>query len=64
MVHNDRGSVLCGAVVTERIIPGALSIDHGAKIDMATLRKQLAYVEHSGHGRDCNHMTCIPTSPV
>ncbi len=41
MVHNDRGGVLCGAVVTERIIPGALSIDHGAKIDMATLQNKL-----------------------
>jgi anaerobic selenocysteine-containing dehydrogenase len=37
MVHNERGAVLVGAVVTERIIPGALSIDHGAKIDLATL---------------------------
>lgn len=41
MVHNDRGSVLCGAVVTERIIPGALSIDHGANIDTATLQNKL-----------------------
>lgn len=41
MVHNDRGVVLCGAMVTERIIPGALSIDHGAKIDLVTLRNQL-----------------------
>ena len=41
MVHNDRGGVLCGAVVTERIIPGALSIDHGANIDTATLRNKL-----------------------
>ncbi len=40
MVHNDRGCVLCGAVVTERIIPGALSVDHGAKMDLATLRNQ------------------------
>ncbi|MBI4292002.1 MAG: molybdopterin-dependent oxidoreductase [Betaproteobacteria bacterium] len=37
MVHNDRGAVLTGAVVTERIIPGALSIDHGAKIDLVVL---------------------------
>ena len=41
MVHNERGAVLVGAVVTERIIPGALSIDHGAKIDLVTLRGQL-----------------------
>jgi anaerobic selenocysteine-containing dehydrogenase len=37
LVHNERGGVLCGAVVTRRIIAGALSIDHGAKIDFAML---------------------------
>jgi trimethylamine-N-oxide reductase (cytochrome c) len=41
MVQNERGSVLVGAVVTERIIPGALSIDHGAKIDLAMLNNTL-----------------------
>ena len=41
MVQNERGAVLVGAVVTERIIPGALSIDHGAKIDLATLNNTL-----------------------
>ncbi len=38
MVHNERGAVLAGAVVTERIIPGALGIEHGAKIDLAALK--------------------------
>ena len=41
LVHNHRGGVLGGAVVTERIIPGAVSIDHGAKIDTATLKNKL-----------------------
>jgi len=41
MVHNDRGAVLVGAVVTERIIPGAVSIDHGAKMDLASLNNTL-----------------------
>lgn len=41
MVHNNRGAVLCGAVVTERIIPGAISIDHGAKIDVVALDNKL-----------------------
>lgn len=41
MVHNDRGSVLCGAVVTERIIQGAVSVDHGAKMDLVTLHNRL-----------------------
>jgi len=32
-VYNERGVVLGGAYVTERIMPGALSMDHGAKVD-------------------------------
>jgi molybdopterin guanine dinucleotide-containing S/N-oxide reductase-like protein len=41
VVNNDRGGVLVGAVITERIIPGAVSIDHGAKIDLALLKNKL-----------------------
>jgi molybdopterin guanine dinucleotide-containing S/N-oxide reductase-like protein len=32
-VYNERGAVLAGAYVTERIISGAVSMDHGAKFD-------------------------------
>ncbi len=32
-VENDRGWVLGGAYVTERIMPGAVSQDHGARLD-------------------------------
>jgi trimethylamine-N-oxide reductase (cytochrome c) len=32
-VYNERGGVLCGALVWERIMPGVLSIDHGARLD-------------------------------
>jgi molybdopterin guanine dinucleotide-containing S/N-oxide reductase-like protein len=32
-VYNERGSVLCGALVWERIMPGVISIDHGARAD-------------------------------
>ena len=32
-VFNERGTVLAGAYVTERIMPGAVGIDHGAKYD-------------------------------
>jgi trimethylamine-N-oxide reductase (cytochrome c) len=32
-VFNERGEVLAAAYVTERIIPGAVSMDHGAKAD-------------------------------
>lgn len=32
-VFNERGSVLCGALVWERIMPGVISVDHGARAD-------------------------------
>jgi anaerobic selenocysteine-containing dehydrogenase len=32
-VHNERGGVLVGAYVTERIMPGAVYVDHGARYD-------------------------------
>jgi trimethylamine-N-oxide reductase (cytochrome c) len=32
-VFNERGGVLCGALVFERIMPGVISIDHGARAD-------------------------------
>ena len=32
-VFNERGIILGGALVWERIIPGAVSIDHGARVD-------------------------------
>ena len=32
-IFNERGGVLCGAYVTERIMPGVISSDHGAKYD-------------------------------
>ncbi len=32
-VFNERGAVLVGAYVTERVMPGVVSIDHGARYD-------------------------------
>ena len=32
-IFNERGTVLAGAYVTQRIMPGAVGIDHGAKYD-------------------------------
>ena len=32
-IFNERGGVLCGAYITERIMPGVVSTDHGAKHD-------------------------------
>lgn len=37
-MFNERGTVLGGAYVTERIIPGAISQDHGAIHDPITAR--------------------------
>ena len=32
-VYNERGSILCGARVWERIMPGVSYVDHGARVD-------------------------------
>ena len=32
-IYNERGSVLAGAYISERIMPGAVFIDHGARYD-------------------------------
>ena len=32
-LYNERGATLCGAYITERIMPGVMSSDHGAKYD-------------------------------
>lgn len=32
-IYNERGGVLGGVIVTERIIPGAIYQDHGARVD-------------------------------
>ena len=32
-VFNERGTVLCAAYVTERVIPGTVYVDHGARYD-------------------------------
>ena len=31
---NERGTVLCGAIAWERIMPGVVYVDHGARADM------------------------------
>ena len=33
-MYNDRGAVLGGAYLTERIVPGAVYQDHGARVDL------------------------------
>ena len=32
-IFNERGTVLCAAYVTERLIPGVVYVDHGARFD-------------------------------
>ena len=32
-IFNERGGVLCGAYITERIMPGVAYVDHGARYD-------------------------------
>ena len=32
-IFNERGATLCGAYVTERVMPGVISTDHGARYD-------------------------------
>ncbi|MEM3807987.1 MAG: molybdopterin-dependent oxidoreductase, partial [Nitrososphaerota archaeon] len=36
-VYNDRGAVLGAAYVTERITPGSVYMDHGARLDLISL---------------------------
>jgi trimethylamine-N-oxide reductase (cytochrome c) len=38
-VFNERGIVLCGALVIERIIPGAVYVDQGARTDFIVPKK-------------------------
>jgi anaerobic selenocysteine-containing dehydrogenase len=32
-IFNERGSVLCGAYITQRLMPGVVYVDHGARYD-------------------------------
>jgi molybdopterin guanine dinucleotide-containing S/N-oxide reductase-like protein len=38
-VYNERGIVLCGAIVWERIMPSVVYVDHGARVDMIITEK-------------------------
>ncbi|MEM3602694.1 MAG: molybdopterin-dependent oxidoreductase [Candidatus Bathyarchaeia archaeon] len=40
-VFNERGTVLCGVRVTERIMPGVVSVDHGARADIISLEDKI-----------------------
>jgi len=36
-VYNERGTVLCAAYVTERILPGSVLVHHGARADLISI---------------------------
>jgi molybdopterin guanine dinucleotide-containing S/N-oxide reductase-like protein len=40
-VYNERGSVLCGAYVTHRIMPGVVYVDHGSRADLISIEDKL-----------------------
>ena len=46
-LFNERGSVLGGALVWERIMPGVVSQDHGARLDMIVAGPE-EYIDRGG----------------
>ncbi|MEM1586642.1 MAG: molybdopterin-dependent oxidoreductase [Candidatus Bathyarchaeia archaeon] len=40
-VYNERGAVLGAAYVTERIMPGVVSMDHGARVDLISIEDRI-----------------------
>jgi trimethylamine-N-oxide reductase (cytochrome c) len=55
MVYNDLGAVLGGAYVTERIVPGSVYMDHGARLDLISLNPRI------DRGGSINLLTPRPT---
>jgi trimethylamine-N-oxide reductase (cytochrome c) len=40
-VYNERGTVLCGVRITERIMPGVVYVEHGARVDLISLEDKI-----------------------
>lgn len=40
-VYNERGTVLGAAYITERIMPGVVSMDHGARVDLISIEDRI-----------------------
>ncbi len=64
-VFNERGIVLCGAYVTERITPGVAYVDHGSRMDPI----DAGYIDRGGainlitpHGNTSKNATGMVTS--
>jgi molybdopterin guanine dinucleotide-containing S/N-oxide reductase-like protein len=47
-LFNERGTVLCGALVWERIMPGAVSSDHGSRADLICTDGPEGYLDRGG----------------
>jgi len=48
-IYNERGTILAGAYVTQRVIPRVARIDHGARIDlMATDGEESTWIDRGG----------------
>jgi len=41
MIYNEFGAVLAGAFVTNRIKPGVISVDHGARVDIISVEDKI-----------------------
>ncbi len=53
-VYNERGIVLCGAYVTERLIPHTCYVDHGSRLDPIIpgwLDQRRRNQHHNSHGK-------------
>jgi len=64
-IFNERGTVLCGAYVTERLIPGVVYVDHGSRfdpIDAGTLDRGGAINLISPHNNISKHATGMVVS--
>jgi trimethylamine-N-oxide reductase (cytochrome c) len=64
-IHNERGAVLAGAYVTERLMPGIAYIDHGARYDpiiVGELDRGGAINTITPHGGTSKHCAGMATS--
>ena len=64
-VYNERGTVLCGAYVTERLVPDVVYVDHGSRfdpIDAETLDRGGAINLITPHNNISKHATGMVVS--
>jgi trimethylamine-N-oxide reductase (cytochrome c) len=47
-VYNERGIVLGGAYVNERMVPGACTMEHGARVDLIASGADGVYIDRGG----------------